>query len=272
MTNLEELYPKIQAGFLIDLASRGLRVDERGLDEYRPIKIETGIFEKAEGSAKVSLGGTQVLVGIKMDVDRPFPDTPDRGILITNAELVPTASPVFEPGPPDENAIELARVVDRALRESEAVPFEDLVIEEGKEVWMIFVDIHVVDYDGNLIDASLLGAVAALMTAKIPEDKFGYSDEPRPLKLNCIPTSTTFVKIGDYWFIDPSLPEEQLADLRLSIAMNEKGIISSVQKSGRGSIKFEETEKIIKKAKLKTTELRKILLKSIGVNKNVKKD
>ena len=35
--------------------------DERGLRDYREIKIEQGLIERAEGSARVYLGKTEVL-------------------------------------------------------------------------------------------------------------------------------------------------------------------------------------------------------------------
>jgi len=94
--------------YVRELMKMGKRVDKRKLDELRPIEFEVGLIPKAEGSARVRLGTTDVIVGVKLDVGEPFPDTPDKGILITNAEFSPIASPEFEPGPPGEDAIELA--------------------------------------------------------------------------------------------------------------------------------------------------------------------
>jgi exosome complex component RRP42 len=69
--------------------------------------------KNAEGSAEVRLGKTLAIAGVKTSIGTPFADTPDMGVMIVNAEFLPIASPTFEPGPPDENAIELARVIDR---------------------------------------------------------------------------------------------------------------------------------------------------------------
>ena len=121
------------------LISEGKRADGRDLMEYRPITIEKGFIERAEGSARVRLGRTEVAVGVKIEVESPFPDTPEEGILMVNAELVPLASPTFEPGPPDENAIELARVVDRGIRESKAIDLKKLCIVPGEKVFTVFV-------------------------------------------------------------------------------------------------------------------------------------
>jgi exosome complex component RRP42 len=100
------------------MIEKGKRLDGRGLKTTGKSKIEQGLIEKAEGSARVLLGKTEVLVGIKVETGTPFPDTPNEGVMTVNAELVPLASPTFEPGPPDENSIELARIVDRGIRES----------------------------------------------------------------------------------------------------------------------------------------------------------
>ncbi len=62
-------------------------------------------------------------------IGTPFADTPDKGVLSTNAELIPMGSPNFEAGPPDEHSIELARVVDRGIRESEMIDLEKMCIE-----------------------------------------------------------------------------------------------------------------------------------------------
>jgi exosome complex component RRP42 len=85
----------------------GKRLDGRGLTDYREFTIEQGLIEKAEGSARVFLGKTQILVGVKVETGEPFPDTPNEGVMTVNAELVPLASPTYETGPPDETSIEL---------------------------------------------------------------------------------------------------------------------------------------------------------------------
>ncbi|MEB3844348.1 MAG: exosome complex protein Rrp42 [Desulfurococcales archaeon] len=238
---------------IYSLLAKGLRTGNRDLVSPRSIQIQTGVVEKAEGSALVRLGNTQVLVGVKIDVGTPFRDTPDEGVLTVNAEYVPVASPYFEPGPPDENAIELARVVDRSLREVNAVDRKSLVIREGEKVWVVFVDIYVLDYDGNLYDASMLAAMAALMDAKLPDFEELETGEivvlkdkyQGPLKLNHVVVSTTVAKIGDIYIVDPNLEEEVVSDVRLFVAFDENGRIVGVQKAGPGSITQSELLKMI---------------------------
>ena len=84
---------EIDKTYIKNLVKEGKRDDGRDFLQFRDMKIETGYVKNAEGSALVTLGDTKVLVGVKMEVGEPFPDTPDEGILIVNAELVPIASP-----------------------------------------------------------------------------------------------------------------------------------------------------------------------------------
>jgi len=249
---------------IAQLIAKGKRLDGRGLNDYREIKIDQGIIEKAEGSARVLLGKTEVMVGVKIETGEPFPDTPNEGVLTVNAELVPLASPTFEPGPPDENSIELARVVDRGIRESKAIDLEKLCIAPGKKVFVIFVDIYVLNHDGNLIDASSLAAMAALLNTKM----FNYEIEEGEIKIKPgytalpvrrHPISVTFAKINDRLVVDPWLEEEQIMDARLTITVDDDGNICAVQKGGSGYFTSKQVFEAVQIAREKAAEIRKKL-------------
>ena len=246
------------------LIAKGKRLDGRELTDYREIKIEQGIIERAEGSAKVLLGRTEVVVGTKIEMGEPFLDTPNEGVLTVNAELVPLASPGFEPGPPDETSIELARIVDRGIRESKAIDLGKLCIEPGKKVFVVFVDVYVLNHDGNLIDASALAAMSALLNTKMAkyevEDgevkiKPGY--EPLPLRKH--PITVTCAKIGGELVVDPWLEEEQVMDARISMAFDDDGNICAIQKGGSGYFEPKQVFAAAKIAKEKVEEMRKKL-------------
>lgn len=227
----EDILADIKRDYVLSKLKEGERIDGRSFDEFRKLEIKTGVIEKAEGSALVKLGNTQVVVGIKMQPGEPFPDTPDKGIIIVNAELVPLASPTFEPGPPDETSVELARVVDRGIRESEAVDLSKLCIEAGKKVWMIFVDIHALDDDGNLLDASAIASILALMNTKVPASRFGLGEDYE-LPINDIPISVTSLLVGEKFLVDPSRDELSVGNTTLTITIDRNGNIVAMQKSG----------------------------------------
>ncbi|OPY23958.1 MAG: Exosome complex component Rrp42 [Methanomethylovorans sp. PtaU1.Bin073] len=250
-----EVMASLKKDYIYNLMLKGKREDGRSFDEYRNITIQTNVIDKAEGSAKVCIGDTQVLVGVKLQTGAPFPDSPDEGVIITNLEMNPIASPDFEAGPPKEDAIEMARVTDRGIRESGAIDLNKLCITEGEEVWIVFIDIHILNDDGNLQDASSLGAIAALMTAKIPAEREGKGEDMM-MPIRDVPVGITVVDIGGELMLDPGLAEQTVADSKLTIASNQDGSISAMQKTGEGMLTFEQLLKAVDMACAKAEEIR----------------
>jgi len=250
--------------YIVSLLNKNLRLDGRSLLEYRkPIKIELNVSKNAEGSARVIIGETEVIAGVKLTVGTPFPDTPNEGVLIVGVELLPLSSPEFESGPPGVEATEIARIVDRGIRESGMIDVEKLVIKKGELVWMIFLDIYTVNDAGNLIDASALAAVAALKNSVLPKlngDKvvFGeHTKEKLPLKRLAI--TCTLSKINDKILLDVNEKEEDVIDSRLTVAISEKNNIHALQKGGNKGLTIEDIDAMIDIAQEKTKELRKLL-------------
>lgn len=229
----------------------GKRFDGRGLDEFRDISVEVGVSKNAEGSARVKIGNTEVIVGVKMDVGTPYPDSLDKGNIMVTAELLPLSSPRFENGPPKFPAIEIGRITDRAIRESKFIELDKLCIKKGEKVWTVFIDIYSINDDGNLMDAAGIGAIIALKNAKIPkydekEGKVLYgelTDVSVPLSKN-VPLSLTVHKLGDSLIVDPTREEEDISETRVTIGSSD-GMISSMQKGDSSPLTIEEFEKIL---------------------------
>ena len=239
------------------------RLDGRKLDEYRPVTIEYGISKTAEGSARVKIGGTEVLVGVKVEIGKPYPDTPDEGSIMVGAELLPMSNPEFELGPPSLMSIELARVVDRGLRESKAINFKSLCITPGEKAWIIIIDICPINDEGNLFDAFALGALAAVKDMRFPElagEKIDYKKKTdKKLKLDAEPISVTVYKIGNKFIVDPVTDEEKVYDARLTVASLADGQLCAMQKGGESSLSPEDVDAMISIALTKAKELRKVL-------------
>ncbi|MFW9809582.1 MAG: exosome complex protein Rrp42 [Candidatus Thorarchaeota archaeon] len=250
-----ETISHIDRAFISDLLRKGERLDGRGFSEYRELEIEANVVPaKAEGSALVRLGDTSVVAGVKVLVGEPYPDTPDEGVTMVTAEMSPIASPLFELGPPKEDAIELARVVDRGVRESETVDAKKLCIREGKKVYMVFADVYPLEYDGNLIDASSIAVNTALLTTKYPEmkwedDKLVETGEMVHLPINNVAIEHTVTKIDDNLIIDPILKEEFVQDCRLTMAVDRENNFTAMQKGGgAGPISMELVERAMEMA------------------------
>jgi len=249
----------------MDLISKGKRLDDRGQFDYRPLTIMLGTIDKANGSAEVHLGKTKVIAGIKVETGTPFPDTPNEGILTVNSEFVPLASPTFEAGPPDENSIELARVVDRGIRESKAIELKKLCIDPGKKVFMVFVDVYVLDHDGNLIDAAGMASLGALVTAKmkafsVRNGELVYKDETIPLPIQNFPIPITSAKINGSVIVDPCLEEENVTSCRLTVTTDKDDNVCAMQKGGLGSFTPDEVKQIVTTSISKAKDLRSKIL------------
>ena len=241
----EDVVAEVMRDYIHRLASEGTRVDGRKIDEMRPLQITKGLIKSAEGSAQVNLGDTTVITGIKVIAGTPYPDRPNAGTLSTSVELVPLASPTFETGPPRPNNIELARVVDRGIRESGMIPFDKLCITPKEKVWIVWADIHAIDYDGNLFDAASYATAAALACTKIPWSKVDPNRKDEPLPVQSWPVSLTCAKIRNELFVDPGLEEERIAEARLTVAMDEDDSIRAMQKGIGGALTTEEVERVL---------------------------
>ena len=253
-----------------DSISSGIRLDGRKLDEMRAIEVELDVIKKASGSAWVKLGKTEVVAGVKVETGEPFEGLENSGAMIITAEVLPIASPHIEPGPPDEETIELARVVDRGVRESEMLDLSKLVLIPGKVVYTIFVDCSIINVDGNLLDATSYAVVAALASCKLPvfeikDDKVIDTGKTQLPPITTMPVSVTTVKIGDYLLSDPDAEEEACMDARLTITTNSKGSVVAMQKGLKGYFSVDEVKQIAENARSKGQEIREKLKELVHV-------
>lgn len=253
-----------------DALARGKRLDGRDFNEQRPLEIELDVIKKANGSARVKLGDSEVVAGIKVETGEPFEGLENKGALIVSAEVLPTASPHVEPGPPDEDVVELARVVDRGVRESEMIDLDQLVLVPGKIVYTIFVDCSVVNADGNLFDATSYAVVASLLSAKLPvfemqDDKVVDTGNTQPMPITTVPVSITAARIGDYVLIDPNSEEEACMDARITITTADEGFCA-IQKGFTGSFTVDQIKKAAETARIKGEAVRARLKELTGKN------
>ena len=245
---------------IMRMFSQNMRYDERKLDEFRKIVVETGATKNAEGSARVKIGDTEVIAGVKLSVDKPYPDVPDEGLLMVNTELLPLSSPEFEAGPPGEKSIEIARVVDRGIRESKMLDLKKLLLEKGEKAWMTSIDIVTINDAGNILDAAALATVAALKSARMPEYDGTIIDykklTSKKLPISKTPISVTVIKIGDFFLVDPTEEEESILDARLTVAVDGEKICA-MQKGGDALLSLEDIKTMIELATAKSKELLK---------------
>ena len=264
----EQILGNLERKHLTDLLAKGKRVDSRDFMEVRPLEIIPNVIKKAEGSAMVKWGKTVILAGVKTTLGTPFPDTPNDGVITVNIEISPISSPAHESGPPGPEAVEIARVVDRGIRESKVIPMKDprLCVIPGKKVWILFVDIYVLDDGGNIIDAAALAAMAALANTRLKKveiDEEGEDatllEETEPLPRNGSVASMTYAKINDYIVYDPNLNEDRAKNARFSLAITNEGIVCSMQKGDSGVFTENEIETLLDQASIHVKRLNDLI-------------
>lgn len=271
VTQGREVVPRLKQDVMRKMLTQGLRIDNRPLNAYRSLNIKIGMLRTADGSSLVSLGNTKVMAGVKVDIGKPFEDTPDEGALIVNLEVSPTASPDVEPGPPDENAVEMARVVDRVIRHSGFIDFKSLSIVSGRHAWFLWVDLYVLNHDGNLIDTSTIAAVAALTNTTIPKVELDPAgnilkidrNTRTPLQVNMdkLPLTITYAKMENILIVDPTSDEEELSDGIYVVGISG-GNITAIQKV-TGAFTKEEISSMINDSMNHYQRLREIVISSL---------
>lgn len=233
----------IRSGVLDDV-----RIDGRSRLDFRPLSVETGLLPQANGSARVVLDGTDVLVGVKAELGTPLIERADEGRVEVSVECCPSASPEFEGRGGSNLNLELSRVLERALTAPGVLDLKSLNLIEGKQCWVIFIDALVLDSTGNLLDALALASRAALSNVKIPRvNVIGKGDDVEleidheasiTFDVASIPISVTFTMIGPLYVADASLQEEACSDCKITFFVLPNGNIATIH-SGSGSVRRE---------------------------------
>lgn len=247
---------------LVRTINKDVRYDGRSNKDFRNFEIQTNIIETAEGSARIKLGNTEIIAGVKLSIGEPYPDRPNEGVLMVGCELLPIAHVSIESGPPSIDAIEIGRVIDRGIRESKTIDVEQLVIEPGKKVWIVSVDLVPLNHDGNIIDAGAIAAIMALKNTKLPEllengnVDYKHLSNKKALEIKTLPIAITVGKIGENLIVDPNKEEEDCLDARLTVTVTDEGNFCSLQKGGEVGFSSEEISTIFDLAIEKSNEIR----------------
>jgi exosome complex component RRP42 len=269
MGDYEQLAHAIERKNIAELLKSNRRRDGRTKDEFREIKIELDVVKTALGSALVNLGDTQIIAGVKAQLATPYADTANKGSLMVGFETSPLSGPGYRLGPPQPEAIEIARMTDRVIRESQCLDLESLCLVEGEKVWQIIVDLYSLDGGGNFYDAASIAAYAALCNAKLHDVEIKEDGEveiletTKPLKLNSFPISVTTYKIDDHYIVDADLKEEQIADARITFGTTETHIVSG-QKGGFSGFKSNDIVEILKNSIQVASDLREKIQSQIN--------
>ncbi|KAK5174709.1 3'-5'-exoribonuclease [Saxophila tyrrhenica] len=226
--------------FILAALRENTRLDGRALDAYRPISLT---FGNDYGTADVRLGKTRVLAKISCEVATPYPDRKFDGIFTITTELSPLASPAFEVGRQDTPELLLSRLLEKTIRRSGALDTESLCLVAGQKCFHLRATLHVLDADGNLVDASCLALIAALLHFRRPDIEVHGEDvtvfDPREREPVCLTiqhrpfcVSFSYYHAGEVMVQDATLLEEQCREGEVVVSMNRFGEVAQVAKYG----------------------------------------
>ncbi|WP_276922726.1 exosome complex exonuclease Rrp41 [Ferroplasma acidiphilum] len=139
----------------------GLRLDGRSLNEMRPIKIQTGVVDRADGSAFIEWGANKIIVAVYVREAYPkHAQNIDRAIVKARYNMSGYSVEERKRPGPDRRTMEISKVVSEAL--SSAIVLEKLPRAE------IDVFIQVLEADAGTRIASLTASSVAVADAGVP--------------------------------------------------------------------------------------------------------
>ncbi|XP_057287470.1 exosome complex component RRP42 isoform X1 [Pezoporus wallicus] len=262
--------------YIVHGVQEDLRVDGRGCEDYRCAEVETDVVSNTSGSARVKLGNTDILVGVKAEMGTPKIEKPDEGYLEFCVDCSANATPEFEGRGGEELGTEITSTFYTVFSSENSVDLKSLCINPREHCWVLYVDVLLLVCGGNLFDAISIAVKAALFNTRIPkvrvlEDEEGskeieLSDDPYDcIRLNVenVPLIVTLSKIGYRHVVDATLEEEACSLASLLVSVTSKGALTSIKKMGRGSLDpesiFEMMETGKKVGKALHVALQKIL-------------
>lgn len=243
--------------FIVDGVEVNMRNDGRTCISYRPMELECDLVSTANGSARLRLANSDILVGVKTEIDTPSPESPGLGKLEFFVDCSANATPMFEGRGGEDLATEISNSLAKAYASS--FPLHKLSIVRGQKCWKLYVDILILELGGNLFDATSLAVKAALNCTRIPRVTTAavdgknidlqLSDDPYDcwnLDISRIPCLVTMCKIGEHYLVDPTQEEEACSNASLILAITKSGKLTSMFKYGDSSLHVNSIAKILK--------------------------
>jgi len=235
--------------FILHSVEANFRVDGRRRDEVRPMVLETGLVSHASGSCHLRLANTDILVGVKAELETPLPGAPDLGRIEFFVDCAANATPAFEGRGGESLATSISRVLSRAYSAPGTLDLASLCVLPGSTCWILYVDILVLECGGSLTDAVSTAVKAALATARLPKVQVTAVDGGTPeievdddpgaftrLSVSRAPLLVTATRIGNHAIVDCTPEEETCSSCSLIIGVSPQGQVTTVRKLGQGSL------------------------------------
>jgi ribonuclease PH len=187
-------------------------------DELRPVAIDTGFLEQADGSALISFGRTRVLCAASIEDSVPrWLAGSGRGWLTAEYGMLPASTGQrirreASEGKQKGRTIEIQRLIGRSLRAA-----YDMQTLGERTVWL---DCDVIEADGGTRTAAISGAWVALARAAA---KRGL---PAPAD---VVSAVSVGIVGGEPLLDLDYSEDSTAEVDMNVVMTGDGRLIEVQ-------------------------------------------
>ncbi|GAB4338671.1 MAG: ribonuclease PH [Dehalococcoidia bacterium] len=205
------------------------RIDGRAPDQLRPVTMETGYLDFAEGSCLVSFGKTRVLCAATVeDRQPPFLRDTQSGWVTAEYSMLPRATPTrtqreVERGRPGGRTQEIQRLIGRSLR---AAVDLDLL---GPRT--ITVDCDVIQADGGTRTASITGGFVAL---KLAIDWLVGRNLASPAVVRSPVAAVSVGVVDGIPLLDVCYEEDSAAEVDINVVMTSADEFVEVQGTAEG--------------------------------------
>lgn len=185
------------------LLADGKRIDGRGLEDLRPIKIVARVLNDAEGSAYIEWGKNKILVGVygPRECIPRHDQSLYRAVIRCRYNMAPfSGAEEHGKSGPSRRSRELSKVIKEA--------FENVIISESFPKTEISIFIEVLQSDGGTRCAAVTAAAVALADAGIP--------------MKDMINAVAVCKIAGQMAIDPGKEEDNFGESDMPIAFSPR--------------------------------------------------
>ena len=274
-------YMAAEKAYALEGCADDLRTDGRSRLDYRPLSVELGLFAQAGGSARVRMGGADVIVGVTAELSEPDAATPEEGRILVSVDYSRGGGAVA--GLPDyggAHSDDALLWLEAALQpiyahESVAETLRSLCIVAGAQCWQLRVHAQLVGCDGCPLDAISLGVKAALHNTRVPKavvasgdggaaggaqldlDLDESLDESVAFDAAALPLYVTLATLGEHAVADCTVTERRAAGSALSLALDPQGRVCAVRGGGGFGINLAQLADAMQTARYLATGLLK---------------
>ncbi|XP_055840908.1 exosome complex component RRP45 [Episyrphus balteatus] len=260
-----------EKNFVLQTIKNNQRLDGRKNEEFRPAKIN---FGTDWGSVHVSLGETRVLAQVSCELGQPKATRPNEGIMYINVELGPMAGVNYEAGRNSDLGVQINRTLEKTFKESRCVDLESLCVTAEDRVWILRLDLNVLNHAGNLIDCCSIAGLCALAHFKRPdvsvmeeEVKIHTAAEKEliPTVLHHYPVCVSYSTFnnGEIPVADPTAIEERTAESSVAFGINSYRELCCLNLGGStltsSHLLLQCSQRAAKRAKLIVDQVKKAL-------------